>query len=77
VKVPRLQREVRDRRANWDQSVSTLRAAKENGARITKSSIMLGCGESSQEVLDAMQLLRDDGVLLFLAWQEGVRLKIV
>eukprot|EP00884_Botryococcus_braunii_P021644 jgi/Botrbrau1/8163/Bobra.357_2s0009.1 len=60
--VPRLQREVRDRRANWDQSVSTLRAAKEHGARITKSSIMLGCGESSQEVLDAMQLLRDAGV---------------
>jgi lipoic acid synthetase len=30
--------------------------------RITKTSIMLGCGESREEVLEAMQLLREAGV---------------
>lgn len=57
--VPRLQSVVRDRRANWDQSISTLRAAKAAGARVTKTSIMLGCGESPEEVLQAMRLLRE------------------
>ncbi len=52
---------VRDRRANWKQSLAVLRAAKAAGARITKTSIMLGCGEQPQEVLEAMQILRDAG----------------
>jgi lipoic acid synthetase len=60
--VPRLQGVVRDRRANWQQSVATLRAASDSGMRITKTSIMLGCGESREEVLEAMQLLREAGV---------------
>ncbi|CAG9460571.1 unnamed protein product [Pedinophyceae sp. YPF-701] len=60
--VPRLQGAVRDRRANWEQSVRVLRMAKEFGAPLTKTSIMLGCGESPGEVLDAMRLLRDAGV---------------
>lgn len=60
--VPRLQAAVRDRRANWDQSVATLRAARDAGMRITKTSLMLGCGETREEVLEAFALLRDAGV---------------
>ena len=56
--VPRLQSAVRDRRANWAQSLSVLRAAKEAGARITKTSIMLGCGEAREEVEETLGMLR-------------------
>lgn len=38
-----------------------LRAAKDAGAQITKTSIMLGCGERQEEVLETMQLLRHAG----------------
>ena len=61
VQVPRLQGAVRDRRANWDQSIAVLRAAKAAGAQVTKTSIMLGCGEHQQEVIQAMHLLRQAG----------------
>ena len=60
--VPRLQGVVRDRRAGWDQSVATLAAAKAAGARLTKTSVMLGCGESREEVVDALKKLRDADV---------------
>jgi lipoic acid synthetase len=60
--VPRLQGVVRDRRANWPQSIAALRAAKAAGARVTKTSIMLGCGEAPAEVLEAMRLLREADV---------------
>ncbi|GBF93245.1 lipoic acid synthetase [Raphidocelis subcapitata] len=60
--VPRLQSAVRDRRANWAQSIGVLRAAKEEGVRVTKTSLMLGCGEAAEEVLEAMRLLREAGV---------------
>ncbi|MFW2389303.1 MAG: lipoyl synthase [Polyangiales bacterium] len=60
--VPRLQRSIRDVRCSWDRSVETLVAAKELGASIIKTSLMVGLGESRQEVLDAMQLLRDADV---------------
>ena len=60
--VPRLQASVRDRRAGWDQSVATLVAAKAAGARLTKTSLMLGCGETREEVLDALARLRAAGV---------------
>jgi len=62
--VPRLQSTVRDRRANWAQSVSTLVAAKAaakaagNERLVTKTSIMLGVGEEPAEVLEALHLLR-------------------
>jgi lipoyl synthase len=62
--VPRLQRAVR-RRARWDRSVAVLvdgrRIAEEIGfdAMVTKTGIMLGLGETWDEVLDAMRLLRD------------------
>ena len=60
--VPRLQGTVRDRRAGWDQSIATLVAAKAAGAKLTKTSLMLGCGESREEVLEALRLLRAAGV---------------
>lgn len=63
TQVPRLQGVVRDRRANWDQSIAMLEAAKAAGAQVTKTSIMLGCGEHRQEVIEAMQLLRQAGIV--------------
>lgn len=48
--VQRLQSVVRDRRANWQQSLGVLAAAKHAGVGITKTSIMLGCGEHKEEV---------------------------
>lgn len=60
--VPRLQGVVRDRRANWTQSLHVLRTAKDAGVGVTKTSLMLGCGESRQEVLEALGLLREAGV---------------
>ena len=60
--VPRLQRPIRDARCSWDRSIGTLLAAKEFGAAITKSSLMVGLGEERAEVLEAMRLLRDADV---------------
>src|SRR3989338_331345 len=57
--VKRLQRSVRDPRANYEQSLSVLAAVKELNPRVfTKSSIMLGLGESEEEVVEAMRDLR-------------------
>lgn len=58
---PRLQRRVRDSRAGYVQSLEVLRAAKSCGV-YTKSSIMLGLGETDDEVLDTLLDLRDVGV---------------
>jgi lipoyl synthase len=60
--VPRLQSQVRDRRANWEQSMGVLEAAKAMGVQITKTSIMLGCGEAKEEVVAALAELRARGV---------------
>ncbi|HEX6654912.1 MAG TPA: lipoyl synthase [Candidatus Limnocylindria bacterium] len=62
--VPRLQRPVR-RRARWDRSVGVLvtgrAVAREIGfdGMVTKTGMMLGLGESWDEVVDAMRLLRE------------------
>lgn len=53
--VPELQAVVRDRRANWPQSIATLKAAKAAGMRVTKTSMMLGCGETQDQVLRPSQ----------------------
>jgi lipoic acid synthetase len=60
--VPRLQRPIRDARCSWDKSLNVLRWAKEAGGNVTKSSIMVGLGESEDEVLAAMRELRDADV---------------
>lgn len=59
--VEPLQRRVRDPRANYIQSMDVLRAAKETGV-YTKSSIMLGLGETDDQVVDTLYDLRDAGV---------------
>ncbi len=61
--VRRLQSAARDHRANYEQSLAVLRGAK--GMRpglFTKSSLMLGLGETREEVLEAMRDLRANGV---------------
>lgn len=61
--VRRLTQRVRDPRAGYDQSLSVLRYFKERDEyRITKSSIMLGHGETDGEVMETMHDLRDAGV---------------
>ncbi len=61
--VERLQGTVRDRRAGYAQSLKVLRGAKEMRPELfTKSSIMLGLGETRAEVLAAMRDLRANGV---------------
>ncbi|ORZ40635.1 hypothetical protein BCR44DRAFT_1385941 [Catenaria anguillulae PL171] len=50
---------VRDRRATYRQSLAVLKRAKETvPTLLTKSSIMLGCGEKDDEVLQALKDLR-------------------
>ncbi|XP_039295198.1 lipoyl synthase, mitochondrial [Nilaparvata lugens] len=54
---------VRDHRAKYWQTMKVLKAAKEyNPDLITKSSIMLGLGETDEEVHQTMKDLRDHGV---------------
>jgi lipoic acid synthetase len=52
---------IRDVRASFDRSLETLRAAKALGA-VTKTSLMLGLGETREEVLSVMDELRLAGV---------------
>ncbi|MBI4416228.1 MAG: lipoyl synthase, partial [Euryarchaeota archaeon] len=61
--VRRLQSVARDRRANYEQSLFVLRTAKEVRPDVfTKSSIMLGLGETGDEVLQTLRDLRGVGV---------------
>tara|TARA_B110000977_G_scaffold8036_1_gene10870 strand:- start:258 stop:1145 length:888 start_codon:yes stop_codon:yes gene_type:complete len=55
--VRRLTRKVRIQ-AQFDRSLLVLKYLKEKGIRRTKSGIMLGLGETEEEVLDAMKDLR-------------------
>lgn len=57
--VPRLQPFVRDPRANYEQSLHTLAHAKRVVPSLyTKTSLMLGLGETDQEVIQTMKDLR-------------------
>ncbi len=61
--VRRLQAVARDPRANYEQSLAVLREAKAMAPQLfTKSSIMLGLGETRDEVLEAMRDLRANRV---------------
>ena len=61
--VRRLQKKVRDPRAGYEQSLSVLAAVKELNPEIfTKSSLMLGLGETEDEIVGAMKDLRSVGV---------------
>uniref|UniRef100_A0A3B3RLW3 lipoyl synthase n=1 Tax=Paramormyrops kingsleyae TaxID=1676925 RepID=A0A3B3RLW3_9TELE len=61
--VRELQRHVRDPRANFDQSLSVLRHAKAvKPSLVTKTSIMLGLGETDDQIQATMSELREMGV---------------
>jgi lipoic acid synthetase len=61
--VRRLTPVVRDRRAGYDQTLAVLELMRREFPRvITKSSIMVGLGESELEVEEAMRDLRAVGV---------------
>ncbi|KAI0567167.1 lipoic acid synthetase [Gracilaria domingensis] len=61
--VERLQGVVRDRRAGYAQSLSVLKRAKSiRPDVVTKTSLMLGVGESEKEVRQTMQHCLDVGV---------------
>ncbi len=60
--VRRLQKVARDPRAGYAQSLSVLKEAKKAGVKYTKSSIMVGLGETEKEVFEAMGDLRSAGV---------------
>ena len=58
--VKRLSSSIRDLRANYKQSLKVLKYVKELDSNIfTKSSLMLGLGESEEEILQTAQELRD------------------
>jgi lipoic acid synthetase len=64
--VPRLQATVRDRRANFAQSLAVLDRAKCSGkTRYTKTSLMLGLGETEPEIEQTMDAARAIGVDIF------------
>lgn len=59
--VRRLTREVRIQ-AKYDRSLEVLRYMKEKGQRRTKSGIMLGLGETEEEVIQTLQDLANSNV---------------
>ncbi|HEY5258968.1 MAG TPA: lipoyl synthase [Candidatus Baltobacteraceae bacterium] len=64
--VRRLSPKVRDKRATYDQSLRVLRHAKNRApARYTKTSLMLGLGETDAEIEQAMDDARGVGVDIF------------
>nr|GMD31925.1 lipoyl synthase 2, mitochondrial-like [Ipomoea batatas] len=62
--VEELQSVVRDHRANFKQSMDVLIMAKEYApaGTLTKTSIMLGCGETPDQVIKTMEKVREAGV---------------
>lgn len=61
--VRRLTHPVRDPRASYEQTLSVLRHAKRFRPDVlTKTSLMLGLGETDQEIAQAMDDIRDAGV---------------
>jgi lipoyl synthase len=60
--VKRLQRTVRDARCSYERSLAVLERAKERGRGWTKSSLMVGIGETDDEVIESLADLRRVGV---------------
>lgn len=57
--VERLQKKVRDPRANYKQSLGVLEHVKKHDpTRYTKTSLMLGLGETDEEILQTLKDLR-------------------
>jgi lipoic acid synthetase len=59
--VRRLTRKVRIQ-AQYDRSMEVLKYLKDNGMKRTKSGIMVGLGETDDEVIESMHDLREAGV---------------
>jgi lipoyl synthase len=58
--VERLQKSVRDTRANYRQSLNVLKMVKEHDPNVyTKTSLMLGLGEQDEEILQTLKDLRE------------------
>lgn len=53
--VEELTPHVRDRRATFRQSLKVLEHAKKEGVQITKTSIMLGVGETSEQIVATLK----------------------
>jgi len=60
--VEQLQKKVRDPRANYWQSIGVLKYVKENSNIFTKSAIMVGLGETKEQVIEAMKDLRENNI---------------
>uniref|UniRef100_A0A6N2LHK6 Lipoyl synthase, mitochondrial n=1 Tax=Salix viminalis TaxID=40686 RepID=A0A6N2LHK6_SALVM len=62
--VEELQSSVRDRRANFKHLIDVLMMAKEYApvGTLTKTSIMLGCGETPEQVVKSMEKVRAAGI---------------
>jgi lipoic acid synthetase len=61
--VERLQRRVRDYRANYKQSLFVLEQAKASvPTMVTKTSLMLGVGERKEDIYQTLKDLRNSGV---------------
>lgn len=61
--VKRLTKIVRDPRAGYQQSLNVLNfAKKENPSILTKTSLMLGLGETDDEIRDSMNDMRDHDI---------------
>ncbi len=68
--VRRLSSKIRDVRASYEQSLSVLKKCKEMDPVIyTKSSLMLGLGESEEEIIETMRDLRTVGVKMLTVGQ--------
>jgi len=77
--VERLQKRVRDPRAGYKQSLRVLQFVKErDSTRYTKSSIMLGLGETDEEVMTTLRDLRAVGcdVVTFGQYLQPTKLKL-
>ena len=61
--VERISKQVRSQ-ANWNRSLNVLRLSIENKLR-TKTGIMVGLGESYNEVIDTMKQVAEIGVSIF------------
>lgn len=57
--VERLTPRVRDRRADYRQSLDVLNYAKSVGTSLTKTSLMLGLSETDEEILQTLKDLRE------------------
>jgi lipoic acid synthetase len=80
--VRRLQPLVRDERASYEISLRTLRKAKDFSPQtLTKTSLLLGIGESHEEIVDTIWDARDAGVDILVMGQylrpKGIDLEAV